>query len=215
MRAARKASGRGVSAMTIDFTEEKFKNLILYVSKKSEDDPRFGAVKLNKIFYYSDFDAYRRLGQSITGATYQRLEEGPAPRELLPVRERMIGESIEIRTTPVGNHKQHRIVALVEPNESLFTEAELRIVDQVIEAMWPMNAAQVTALSHTEPGWIQAESHDDIEYDTAWMQNDEAVTPVVEQFWARWNAKDFENYQRDLEENGELSLDEVRSRYGL
>jgi len=26
---------------------------------------------------------------------------------------------------------------------------------------------------------------------------------------------DFENYRRDLEETGELSLDEVRSRYGL
>ena len=202
-------------AMTTNFTEDKFRNLILYVSKKSEDDPRFGAVKLNKIFYYSDFDAFRRLGQSITGATYQRLQEGPAPRELLPVRARMIGESIEITATSVGPYTQHRIVPLVEPDESLFSDAELRIVDQVIEAMWPMNGAEVTALSHTEPGWINAESRGDIDYETAWMQSDEPVTPVTEQFRARWKTKDFENYQRDLEEIGELSLDEIRGRYGL
>ncbi|MCH8987932.1 MAG: SocA family protein [Chloroflexi bacterium] len=202
--------------MTTDFTEEKFENLILYISKKSEDDPRFGAVKLNKILYYSDFDAYRRLGQPITGATYQRIDEGPAPRELLPIRERMTdGESIEIRTTPVGPYTLQRIVALVGPDESLFTEAELRIVDQTIEAMWPMNAAEVTALSHTEPGWIQADNRGDIEYETAWMQSSEPATPVVEQFWARWKAKDLENYQRDLEKNGELSLDEIKERYGL
>jgi hypothetical protein len=215
LRAARRVRTEGICAMTTDFTEEKFKNLILYIAKKSEDDPRFGSVKLNKILYYSDFDAYRRLGESITGATYQRINEGPAPRELVPVRKRMTGESIEIRTTPVGSYAQHRIVALVTPDESLFTEAELRIVDQTIQAMWPMNGAQVTALSHTEPGWIQAENLGDIEYETAWMQSDEPVAPVVEQFRARWNAKDFENYQRDLKEHGELSLDEVRSRYGL
>lgn len=201
--------------MTTNFTENKFRNLILYVSKKSEKDPLFGAVKLNKIFYYSDFDAFRRLGQSITGATYQRLQEGPAPRELLPVRANMTGESIEITKTPVGPYSQHRIVPLVEPDESVFSDAELRIVDQVIDAMWPMNGAEVTALSHTEPGWINTESRGDISYDTAWMQSDEPLTPVEEQFRARWKAKDFENYQRDLEEIGELSLDDVRNRFGL
>lgn len=214
MRAGRRVRTR-MSAMTIVFAREKFKNLILYVSKKSEADPRFGAVKLNKICYYADFDAFRKLGQPITGATYQCLREGPAPRELLPVRASMIGESIEIKTTPVGPYTQHRIVPLIDPDESLFNEDELRIVDQVIEALWPMNGKEVTLLSHTEPGWINAESRGDIGYDTAWMKNDEPVTPMVEQFWARWHANDFENYQRDLEENGELSLDEVRSRYGL
>ena len=30
-------------------------------------DERFGAVKLNKILYFADFEAYRRLGEPITG----------------------------------------------------------------------------------------------------------------------------------------------------
>ena len=53
------------------YDAKKFCELVLYIAKRSEDDPRFCAVKLNKIMYYSDFGAYRRLGQSITGANYQ------------------------------------------------------------------------------------------------------------------------------------------------
>ena len=65
--------------MATDFKEEKFGNLILYVAERSEHDDRFGAVKLNKIMYYADFTAYWKLGRPITGATYQRLDEGPLP----------------------------------------------------------------------------------------------------------------------------------------
>lgn len=201
--------------MAADFKEQKFKNLILYVAKKSEEDHRFGAVKLNKIMYYADFTAYRKLGRPITGATYQRLDEGPAPRELIPVRESMIGESIRIEEIPVGSFKRQRIVPLEDPDETLFSEAELQIVDQVIEAMWPMNGTQVTELSHTEPGWIQADIQDEIEYETAWIPNDSPLSPVAEQFWARWKAKDYEYYRKDLKENGELSLEDVKARYGL
>ena len=127
----------------------------------------------------------------------------------------MIGESIKIESVTVAQFTQHRIVPLTDPDESLFTEAELRIVDQVMEAMRPMNGVQVTELSHTEPGWIQADTYEDIEYETAWLQSDEPMPPAAERFWARWRAKDFENYRKDLEVNGELSLEEVKTRYSL
>ena len=85
----------GVMEKTIDLLNfvdnlEKIKEAILYVSKLSKGDPRFGAIKLNKILYYADFRAYRELGNSISNATYQHLNEGPAPRELLPAIEELI-----------------------------------------------------------------------------------------------------------------------------
>jgi len=76
------------------YNEEKLAELILYVCHKSEADERFGATKLNKILFYSDFAAYRQLGQPITGADYQNLEEGPAPRKLPPIRSCTPGTSI-------------------------------------------------------------------------------------------------------------------------
>lgn len=87
------------------FNEAKFRALIVYVAEQSRDDPFFGATKLNKILYYSDFRAYRELGHSITGADYQKLDEGPAPRQLLPIRRALIAEGlIRIEARPMFNH---------------------------------------------------------------------------------------------------------------
>ena len=69
------------------FDGSKFRELVLYIAEQSEGDPRFGAVKLNKILYYSDFEAFRVLGESITGATYRKLSEGPAPLQMLETKE--------------------------------------------------------------------------------------------------------------------------------
>jgi hypothetical protein len=85
---------------TFEFNESKFRNLLLHLSTLCEDDPRFGATKLNKLLYYIDFGAYRLLGQPVTGATYQNLPEGPAPRELVAVRDALIKEgaaAMEVR----------------------------------------------------------------------------------------------------------------------
>jgi hypothetical protein len=35
--------------------DEKLRELILYVSTLSENDPNFGAAKLNKLLFYTDF----------------------------------------------------------------------------------------------------------------------------------------------------------------
>lgn len=61
------------------YSEEKLRELILYIAQKSKTDPRCGAVKLNKLLYYADFSAYRLLGRAITGAEYQHLKKGRRP----------------------------------------------------------------------------------------------------------------------------------------
>ena len=53
--------------------EEKLRELIIYISDKCIDDETFGAVKLNKILYLSDFDHYAKYGIPITGLPYQSL----------------------------------------------------------------------------------------------------------------------------------------------
>src|SRR5258708_19742785 len=68
--------------MTIRPKDRKLAELILFISERSEGDPRFGAGKLNKLLFYSDFGAYRLFGKSITGQQYQNLSNGPAPRRL-------------------------------------------------------------------------------------------------------------------------------------
>ena len=58
----------------------KLEQTILYIARVSQDDPHFGIAKLTAILFYADFEAYRRLGHSITGATYKHFDRGPAPK---------------------------------------------------------------------------------------------------------------------------------------
>ena len=86
--------------------EQKLRELILLIARSSERDEHFGATKLNKILFYSDFWAYRKLGRSITGEVYRKLEHGPAPKRLLPVVRRMekdrLGGAGLLRPDPEG-----------------------------------------------------------------------------------------------------------------
>jgi hypothetical protein len=70
--------------------ERKLEELILYISQKCANDKTFGSIKLNKILCYSDFTFYVYNGHGITDMDYQKLANGPAPRRLVPVRDKMI-----------------------------------------------------------------------------------------------------------------------------
>jgi len=103
------------------YDEAKFAELVLYVAGKSVDDPGYGRTKLNKILFYSDFTAYEQLGESITGAEYQKLRYGPAPRRLLPVLERLTtDQAIDEQSKQVGSVSQSRPMALREANLDVF-----------------------------------------------------------------------------------------------
>src|ERR1700677_2825411 len=95
---------------------QRFRELIIYVSKNSEDDPYFGAIKLNKILYYSDFRAFERFGIPLTGAVYFRLRNGPAPKVMIPVRNALIKEgAIRVDVVRLGEYDQYRTIALRPP----------------------------------------------------------------------------------------------------
>jgi hypothetical protein len=145
-------------------------DLILYVARKSETDLRFGATKLNKILYYVDFSAYRLLGRSISGDEYQHLPNGPAPKHLLPVLQELESQGAVARENrQAGPFTQTRVVVRRPVRDSAFTDAERQIVDDVVEVLRPMSAAEVTDVSHKEFGYRTTEDREVIPYYTAWI----------------------------------------------
>lgn len=154
------------------YNAEKLKNLIIYVAEKSKGDPYFGATKLNKILYYADFRAYRELGHSITGAEYQKLPEGPAPRDFLRVRRQLLDEGrIKIENRPVFNYIQQRIVPIspVPRPESVFSADELAIVEDVLLTARGKSGTEVSEMSHAEAGWKLVAYYQTVPYETAWF----------------------------------------------
>ena len=167
----------------VKYDEERLTELLLYIAAKTADDPQGGAVKLNKYLYFADFAAMRLLGHPITGAEYQKLSWGPAPRRLLPVRERLVrSEAAELRRRPdVFGYVHDFLVPLREPNTSLFAAEELEVVDDIIHELRPLSAKQISDLSHEEAGWQLVEEGETIPYELAFVQAPASavVTPAI------------------------------------
>lgn len=148
--------------------DEKMKELILYISDRCENDPTFGAVKLNKILFFSDFLACRYFGTPITGQEYQALPQGPAPRRLLPLREELIREQkLFLKERQFFGYEQRKPIACVPPSLDRFTPQEIDIVNRVIEVLADKTASEVSELSHQFPGWSLADMGETIPYAVA------------------------------------------------
>lgn len=150
--------------------DRKMKELILYLASRSEEDPRFSATKLNKLLFYCDFTAYRQLGQSITGHSYQKLPFGPVPKAILPILGQMKrdGECEEVQRDYFGK-EQRRVLARRSPETSVFSDEELRLADQIVSTLWESSATEVSDLSHDFIGWKVAAPSEVIPYETVFV----------------------------------------------
>jgi hypothetical protein len=165
----------------MEFDEQKFAELMLYVADRSVDDPDFGATKLNKILFFSDFSAYEKFGKSITGAIYQKLDHGPAPRHLLPIQAELIRKS-HACITPVSRYSftQKRFTALRESDLNVFSNEEIALVSQIIDTLQGKNAVQVSEMSHRFDGWKLADDGEEIPYFTVFLQPPQLTAEAVE-----------------------------------
>jgi hypothetical protein len=153
--------------------EAKLAELILYISQKCADDPYFGATKLNKILYFADFLHYGNHLKPITGVEYQKLPYGPAPRRLLPVRDRLVAQG-DLGIQPAGLRNggiQKKPVNLREPDLSLFSGSEIAQVDAVIKNFSSTDTDTISELSHRMIGWQVVDENETIPYNTVFVSN--------------------------------------------
>ena len=154
--------------------ESKLAEMILYVCQKCADDPCFGAIKLNKILYFADFYHYGNFGTPITGVEYQKLPHGPAPRRLVPVRDRLIEErALGIQPVAlVSGATQKRPVNLRQANLKMFSGDEIATIDEIIDVLRNLNSAQASELSHQMVGWLAVDEGATIPYSTVFLSNE-------------------------------------------
>ncbi|HEX8450936.1 MAG TPA: Panacea domain-containing protein [Longimicrobium sp.] len=154
--------------------DEKMAELILYISDRSQLDPPYGAIKLNKILFYADFLHYAKHGRPITGQEYMKLNQGPAPRRLVPVRKRLVAaRELIVREVPYGTMRQERPIALRAADLTGFNGEEIAMVDSVISLFWGLSARQVSEISHEFDGWKLADYKETIPYDMALLSDRE------------------------------------------
>lgn len=157
--------------MTYAESDKRLGELILLICQKSADDDNFGAVKLNKLLFYSDFFAYARWGETISGADYWNLSEGPAPRRLVQVRDKLIKSkalAIQQVELPLGLI-QHRPIRLRRPDISLFNINQFSLIEEVIAENRSLTAKQITDKSHLEWGWKLTKEKEKIDLNTIFL----------------------------------------------
>lgn len=154
----------------VEADEDKLAELMLLVAEELADDRFGGATKLNKVLYFAEFSHVRQTGRPITGTPYRKLPNGPAPRRLKPVRERLIarGDAALIAESVLG-YRQDRLRPLRVADRSIFTESERQVIADAVALLHGRTAAEVSDLSHQEPGWKMVGDGEDIPYATAYL----------------------------------------------
>lgn len=154
----------------IEFDAKKFNELIVYIARRLGPEAALGRVKLAKILMASDFGAYERFGRPITGATYEKWEQGHLPRELvLADRDLEAQGAISIEDEDYFGKTLRRVTAQRDPDMSGFTEDELAVVELAIQYYGHETATRLSELSHLELGWRLADWKEPIPYRTVFL----------------------------------------------
>jgi hypothetical protein len=155
--------------------DTRLKELIVYIASRCQDDPAFGAIKLNKILFNADFRSFKRRGRPVTGSPYFRLKHGPAPRAMVPImRELHEDGAVATQRRYVGGYEQKRPIALRPADLALFSGEDIAILDEVIDDLWGQSATAVSEQSHGIQ-WMTRTDKEAIPYEAAFL-SDEPVT---------------------------------------
>jgi uncharacterized phage-associated protein len=146
-----------------EFNRSKFEQLILYIATRLGPEAALGRVKLAKLLVLSDFVAFARLGETMTGATYEKWEHGHLPHELVMTEKDLLDSGLLRQETVdyYGKPLKHT-TAIQDPDMSEFSEDELGIIEGVLKRYGHESASYLRRLSHEEPGWILAEDREAI-----------------------------------------------------
>ena len=177
--------------MDVAYDENKFAELLpagryrphpdVHVAARLKGDRAGGATKLNKVLFFVEFTHLRRHHRVVSGCEFQKLPHGPAPRQLLPVRHRLIdsGAAALIEEDFLGR-PQHRLVPQRPADLTRFSADELQTVEDVLDQLAGMTGTQVSELSHQEPGWRLTEIGETIPFSTAFLDFPQVATPTSE-----------------------------------
>jgi len=171
-------------------TDKKLAELISTFSRKCEMIHFLARRNFNKLLFYSDFNFYRRWGKSITGQEYQRLDQGPCPRRLLPVRNALVRDrAIAIRKECIEEYTQQRSLGLRDADLSIFSGLEIALIDEVIERYRGKTASFLSDHRIGLPDGSSRKMGTRIPTKSRWLWclNDDSSKNLTDRRWRPWS----------------------------
>ena len=155
--------------------EQKYENAILYLIARMRDKTIHGKKKLAKLLYYVDFDRfeYKESMETITGDSYRHRPMGPVPDRFQEIVERMRQEGrISVREVWEydTNHPTTLYSSDTEPDMSVFSEDDKRILDRVARRYGALSGSDLERKSHDEAPWRAVEEQEQIPFELAFYR---------------------------------------------
>ena len=156
----------------------RLSEMILYISSNCVGARRFGKVKLNKILWKADFDAFASRRVPVTGRAYQRLQWGPAPVEMPPLYGEMLQDGLihVDRVDLSDGFIEQRTIPDIKPELKLFSANDLFYVDASIEYYWDKTGREASDDSHGT-AWQSREDGDPMPYELALLSEARLGSP--------------------------------------
>lgn len=154
-----------------EFNREKFEQVLLYILEKCGARPNVGETVLYKLLYFADFNFYELYEEFLTGASYRKIQHGPAPCEITDVIKDMIEEKkLKKVVTEYFGKPQKKYLPLVEPDLSKLSASEKEVIDQVITGLSGLNATAISDHSHKDVPWEITKEKEIINYDSVFYR---------------------------------------------
>lgn len=145
---------------------EKFRQVLLYILNRVGSKPNIGETVIYKLLYFIDFDYYEKYEEQLIGATYIKNHYGPTPVEFRKIVDGMIDEGKIIKVkSAYFRHPQTKYLPVERPDLSLLQALELEMIENVLNRLSDMNAAQISKYSHGDVPWLTTEDGKLIDYE--------------------------------------------------
>lgn len=122
-------------------------------------------TKLNKLLFYADFKHFKEYTVSITGAQYVHLDYGPVPNNYeFFTAELQRANELEVKEVMFDNYSGYDYVSTIEPDLSVFSDSELKIIAEIKEYFKSFSSTQIKEFSHEEKAYEETTSGEIISY---------------------------------------------------
>ena len=149
-----------------EFDPNKMRETVLKVASRPRNQKPCDTDFIGMTMYFADTEAYRRLGQSITGATYHHMPRGPMPTELTDtiVQMTMTGDARCYLTTGIKSVTT-QIEPARTPDLSSFSNDELQVLEDIMQSFHEYTTNHLSEHACAEAGYRATTVYNPIPYE--------------------------------------------------
>ena len=150
--------------------EEKYKNVILYLSKNVGSGSVWGKKKMYKLLYFIDFDFFEKYEKPVTGDIYHKLQMGPAPSYFDVIAQDLKKEGkLQIGKGETGAGFNDAVIykALKDPDIGVFSKEEKAMLDRVIKLYGGKSGSELETFTHKEAPYLAVDEGEEMPLELA------------------------------------------------